>query len=345
MPVHPAIAARFHHLDGIRSFREAFTDPAQRQQIDRFTSWTPAQPPPTVQVRTEAVDGPHGPVPVRVYLPPESDTERPGPVLQRPCLVWMHGGGFVGGDLDMQEADWTAREVCDRGRAVVVSVDYRLAVAGVSYPVPLDDVVAAMQWTRAQAVNLAIDVDRICLGGASAGGNLAAGAALHLRDFDRWQPAALALVYPVLHAVLPAPSPALLQVMATIPEPLRLRPADALHLATNYLGGPASSADGYAMPGQAHLENLCSTLILNAEFDDLRPSGEAFTASLARAGVDVQQVTVPGMMHGFLNLPTEIPAVGRTLDAICGLVTSRPNRTESNHTSPDHVGQPCTPIG
>ncbi len=77
-------------------------------------------------------------MPVRIYEPPAG--ERTG----RPCLVWAHGGGFLGGDLDMREADWTAREVCVRAGAVVVSVDYRLAVDGVSYPVPHDDTVAAV---------------------------------------------------------------------------------------------------------------------------------------------------------------------------------------------------------
>ena len=75
----------------------------------------------------------------------------------RPCLVWAHGGGFLGGDLDMREADWTAREVCARAGAVVVSVDYRLAVDGVCYPVPHDDTVAAVAWVRDHAEALGID--------------------------------------------------------------------------------------------------------------------------------------------------------------------------------------------
>ena len=64
---------------------------------------------------------------------------------------------FPGGDLDMREADWTAREVCARADAVVVSVDYRLAVDGVSYPVPHDDTVAAVRWVRDNAADLGID--------------------------------------------------------------------------------------------------------------------------------------------------------------------------------------------
>ena len=65
-------------------------------------------------------------------------------------------------------------------------------------------------------------------------------------------------------------------------------------LTVNYLGGPLCSADGYAMPALAVLDGLCPVLVLNAEYDGLRASGEAFTAALAVAGVDVRQVTRAG---------------------------------------------------
>ena len=63
-------------------------------------------------------------------------------------LVWLHGGAFRMGDLDMPEADRTSREICERADAVVVSVDYRLRFGGVTYPVPHDDTVAALRWVR-----------------------------------------------------------------------------------------------------------------------------------------------------------------------------------------------------
>src|SRR5947209_10853361 len=153
------------------SVEAAVADPAQRARLDEYTSTAGARPAPEVATREDAAPGPHGPVPVRVYEPAGGGTDRP-------CLVWLHGGAFRFGDLDMPEADTTAREVCDRAGAVVVSVDYRLAVDGVHFPVPHDDVVAAVRWVRDSATVLRVDADRISLGGASAGGNLAAGAAL-----------------------------------------------------------------------------------------------------------------------------------------------------------------------
>src|SRR4051812_18098903 len=208
--IHPVVASKFHLLEGIESFEKGLADPTTRARLDEFMSITDAPPPPAVDVRNDAASGPHGRIPVRIYTPP-------GGGADRPCLVWLHGGTFRMGDLDMPEADWTAREICARAGAVVVSVDYRLCVGGVTYPVPHDDVVAAVRWVRDNALSLGIDGDRISLGVASAGGNLATGAALRLRDDHGWVPAALLLAYTTFHAVVPPPSAVLAPLLSEIP--------------------------------------------------------------------------------------------------------------------------------
>ncbi|MEI4271223.1 alpha/beta hydrolase [Klenkia sp. LSe6-5] len=313
MPVHPSQSSRFHLLDGLTSFEEAMADPASRARLDEFMSMDEAPPAPEVHVGPAAAPGPHGDVQVRVYSPDDGAESRPG-------FVWMHGGAFRMGDLDMPEADRVAREVCARAGAVVVSVDYRLAVDGVTYPVPHDDVVAAVRWVRDQAAVLGIDPARITVGGASAGGNLAAGAALRLRDDDGWQPRGLVLAYTTTHAVLPPLSAELSALMAEVPAMLRFPPEARVSITRNYLGGPESRADGYAMPSGAVLTGLCPVLALTAEYDDLRASAEHFTAALALAGVDVRQVLVPGMLHGFLNLHAGIGPVDRALDLVAEVV-------------------------
>jgi acetyl esterase/lipase len=226
----------------------------------------------------------------------------------------------MGGDLDMPEADWVARQICDRAGAVVVSVDYRLAVGGVTYPVPHDDVVAAIRWARDCADDLGIDPARISVGGASAGGNLAAGATLRLRDDDNWLPATLLLAYTTTHGVVPPATPALAKLMEQVPRMLRFLPEDRQRITTNYVGGAESRADGYAMPANAVLDGLCPVLLLNAEYDDLRSSSETFAAQLAVAGVDVRQVLVRGLLHGFLNMPPTIEPVHRALDLMARTV-------------------------
>jgi acetyl esterase len=313
VPIHPVVASKFHLLEGIESFEQGLADPTSRARLDEFMSITDAPAPPAVDVRNEAAPGPHGPVPVRLYRPTGGGTDLP-------CLVWLHGGAFRMGDLNMPEADWTARQICERAGAVVVSVDYRLCVDGVTYPVPHDDVVAAVRWVRGNAVPLGVDADRIALGGASAGGNLATGAALRLRDDDGWVPAALLLAYTTFHAVVPSPSRSLAPLLEEVPTLLRFLPEVRRGITENYLGGPESLADGYAMPGNAVLEGLCPVLLLNSEYDDLRASAEVFAGQLAVAGVDVRQVLARGMLHGFLNLHAGIEPVDEALRLMATVV-------------------------
>jgi acetyl esterase len=320
VPVHPVVASKFHRLEGIESFEAGLADPTTRARLDAFMSLSDAPAPPAADVRDDVADGPHGDVPVRVYGSPDGT---------RPCLVWLHGGAFRMGDLDMPEADWTARQVAARADAVVVSVDYRLCVGGVTYPVPHDDAVAAVRWVRGNAAALGVDDARISLGGASAGGNLATGVALKLRDQDGWTPAALLLAYTTFHAVVPPASPSLAPLLDQIPPLLRFLPETRRGITENYLGGPASSADGYAMPANAVLEGLCPVLLLNSEYDDLRASAEVFAGQLAVAGVDVRQVMARGMLHGFLNLHAGVEPVDRALALMADAVadTRRPAPT------------------
>ncbi|KOG34591.1 hypothetical protein ADK37_18170 [Streptomyces resistomycificus] len=272
---------------------------------------------PSVETSDESIPGPHGPIAVRVYRPP-SAPQRP-----RPGLVWVHGGGWVFGDLDMREADWTSRELCARADAVVVSVDYRLAVDGVTYPVPHDDVVAAVLWVRENAAVLGIAPARITIGGASAGANLAAGAVLRLRDDDNWLPTSLVLAYAAMHSVLPPLSPALAEGLAQLPRMVRILPEDVAEMTGNYLGG-APDPHGYALPANGALDGLCPILLLDAEYDDLRASSEAFAAAVVKSGVPVRHVTVPGVLHGFLNLPATVKPVDQALTVLAETVAAAP---------------------
>lgn len=313
MPLHPAYVERLPLLEGIDSFEQLMSDPALEERFHAFMQWRDAAPPPQVSTLDTSVPGPHGPVPVRIYSPD-------GVAADRPCLVWHHGGAFTMGDLDMPEADRTSREVCARASAVVVSVDYRLAVGGVHYPIPLDDCVAVLRWVRDSARRLGVDPTRIAVGGASAGANLATAAVLRVRDEDDWQPASLIPVYGVFHAVLPPASEDVHASMSEVPALLRFTPESTAGIAANYLGGPVESADGYAMPALADLSGLCPVLMIDAEYDDLRASEEAFLPLLAAAGVDVRRHLAPGTMHGFVNLPAEVEPVGEVFELIASTV-------------------------
>src|SRR5262249_54678602 len=129
----------------------------------------PELPPPTVDTRDVVVDAtPDGHTPtVRIY---GADAQR-----SRPCVYWIHAGGYLFGSALMREPRlerWSEEFDC-----VVVSVEYRLAPES-PYPAPLDDCHAGLLWTFRHAGELGIDPARIVITGASAGGGLAAGLTL-----------------------------------------------------------------------------------------------------------------------------------------------------------------------
>ncbi len=323
MPIHESVASRFHLLEGIASIDDAMADPEKDRRMLEFLH--PAESPPAVvPVRDVSIAGPHGPVPVRVYGDAPSSAG-----ADRPALLWMHGGGFMMGDLEMPEADWTSREINARTGAVVVSVDYRLAVGGVHYPVPLDDCVAAARWLRDNGSKLGVDPARVTIGGASAGGNLAVATTLRLRDEDDWQPASVVPVYPVLHDVLPPLTPEIATAFEEVPPALRFTPEGTGFMNANYLGG--HPADGYSFPTHADLAGLAPTLLVTAEYDDLRTTGEVFADQLSAAGVDVRLVQADGMLHGFLNLSSALEPVDHVLTLMAERVISTATQPRSTH--------------
>ncbi|MBT2568707.1 alpha/beta hydrolase [Arthrobacter sp. ISL-85] len=277
---------------------------------------------PAVPIRTVAAKGRHGPVDIRIYGGP--------PRTPGPALVWLHGGGFVSGGLDMPESDYLARVLAASGTPVL-SVDYRLARDGVHFPVPHEDSLTGWFWVRSNAEGLGLDPELLCMGGAGAGGNLAVGAALYLKDACKPLPAKLLLAYPFLHAELPLPAEGLDQdVMATLPRHLRFTPEDCVRNAENYVGGPVSMASSYAMPGYADPSGLPPTAIVACEYDDVRGSSELFATNLEQAGVPVSFYLARGAMHGHLNHAAGSPEAAGALQFLAReLATAKAQGTRS----------------
>ena len=286
-----------------------------------------------LHIEDREVPGPHGPVPVRVYTPAVPAT------AARPVLVWCHGGGFMHGDLDMPEADAVARGVAGRSGAVVVSVDYRLCdeppeLGGrrarrlpgpefvVHAPIPLQDLVAAVRWTRQNATELGIDGQRLVLGGASAGGNLAAATTLHLAQRGEG-PAASLLLYPVAHPVSPEPTVEEAEVLVGVPEMMRFSRSTMTLMSENYLGRPLADATTDDFPGLGTPEQLSvlpRTYIEADEYDDLRISARRYAEQLAEAGVEVEHVVREGVTHGHLNR-IGLPEAAQTMDRLAEILT------------------------
>ena len=275
----------------------------------------------SVLVEDVRVDGPHGPLRLRTYTPEQT--------AMQSGLVWVHGGAVIEGSLDMPEADWVARSLAVAG-IPVVSVDYRLAppIAEFGWDLPPSDEVVfpvASEEVTA-AFSLAADtriagVTHWSLGGASAGGNLAAGAAMRLRDLGGATPRSLVLAYPLAHRVLPAQTPELAVKTSALPDSARFKPGMVALMNDNYVGHSGAAGSPYAFPGGEDVSSLPPVLIVNSDADDLRSSGQAFASELAAAGVDVAVVRENGTRHGHLNDPAH-PGATRTVERFRSWLTT-----------------------
>jgi len=315
MPIDPYFAARFRMLDGLESMAELLADPAKMSQFEAAMTPPVGYVPPVCVTDEVTAPGPHGPIPLRIYSPDDASGVSPG-------LVWAHGGGWQAGDLDMPESDMVARELCRQAGAVVVSVDYRLAVDGVTFPVPLDDVVAAWRWVANSAHLLGIGPGMLSLGGASAGGNLAASAALRIRDEGGVVPAGLLLAYPAVHHPLVPADPERASLLAELPRLLRLLPEEYDHLVENFLGS-LTDVPAYAMAADMDLGGLPPTVIIASEYDDLRVSAEDFAGQLEVAGVPTHYRVEAGMPHGHLNFNPKIAGTDRSLRVLADFLAVR----------------------
>jgi acetyl esterase/lipase len=298
MPIDPWIAERFELIRDIPSF-DAARDPRHAERFARYLEDpAPWAPPPGVAVRDAVAEGPHGPVPLKMFSPARPTN----------ALLWMHGGGFVTGSVDDTESVIPAAELAGRADAVVVSVGYRLAVDGVRYPVPLADVLAAWEWLAAQGLG-----ERLFVGGASAGGNLAAGAAVRLRDRGAAVPDGMLLAYPFVHFPMPPTGRELMLELEQLPSMLRFDPEFQLATMRNYLGRITDPPPD-AAPGNVALAGLPATWIAPAEFDEVRASGELFARQLAESGVPSRLHLAEGMVHGYLGRAPSLAAVDAVLD-------------------------------
>lgn len=256
-----------------------------------------------MNIRDETIAGRHGPLRLRWYEPDADDGRAP--------LLWLHGGAFSGGNLDMPEAHAVAAVIA-RTRRRVASLDYRLVpgwswfrdpppgpLPGRRYPIPLEDVLDGFAHVRAKAPQ-----GQVVLGGASAGACLAAAAALRLTLAGQG-PACLALAYGIFHATLPPAPPALAARLRGRHGLLQFQPQTVRRMNLNYAGSATALAAPHAFPGGHGLSALPPALLLDADRDSLRASGGLFAQELRAAGVPVRYEVIAESRHGFLNRPRQ----------------------------------------
>jgi acetyl esterase/lipase len=258
--------------------RADLTDPvAERKNFAELAAAAPA--PDTSGMEVEDHTVPADPdVPVRVYRPHQAQG----------AIVWLHGGGFVMGDLDT-EHPWAARLAAGAG-AVVISVGYRLAPEH-RFPAALDDAYAVLTWTAEHAAGFGIDPERIAVGGHSAGGGLAA--AMVLRARDRQGP-------PIRFQLLNQPGLDDRQEtwsQRNFTDTPWMNRAKIAASWRHYLG--SAPATPYAAPARAtDLAGLPPAYVATAELCPNRDEDITYALRLLQAGVPVELHQWPGTFHG-----------------------------------------------
>lgn len=227
-------------------------------------------------------------LPARIY--------RPLGLLSRlnPLVLYLHGGGFVTGDLNSHDA--SARAIARRTGAIVVSLAYRLAPEH-AFPAAHEDAWAAWSWLVQQARDLGADPRRLAVAGEDAGGNLALNVAIRARDEGKTQPVHQLLIHPIAGHDLSTPS---------YGETLRARPIGqpAMRWRFRHLFAHPEQAedDRINLSARHDLAGVAPATVILAQIDPLRSEGEALADALDTAGVPVNCWVYEGVTQGFFGL-------------------------------------------
>jgi acetyl esterase len=254
------------------------TDPVTaRKNLAALAASVPALDTADMQIEDRTVPADPG-VAVRIYRPHQAQG----------AIVWLHGGGFVMGDLDTEHP--AATRLADGSSAVVISVGYRRAPEH-RFPAALDDAYAVLAWTAEHVAELGIDPARIAVGGHSAGAGIAAAVALRARD-EHGPP----ICYQLLNQPELDDRQETWSAHNFTDTPWMTRDKLAATW-RHYLG--SAPATPYAAPARAaDLSGLPPAYIATAEFDPLRDEGITYALSLLQAGVPVELHQWPGTFHG-----------------------------------------------
>ncbi len=243
-------------------------------------------------------------VAIRIYWPSES-----GPL---PAVLYMHGGGWVLGNLDTHDA--LCRRLAYQSESIVVSVDYRRSPE-TKFPGAAEDCYAALQYAAEHAGDLRIEPDKIVVAGDSAGGNLATTVAA--MACQRQGPRILqqVLIYPVLDHRCDSDS------YREFAAGFGLTETAMKWFWRQYLEQENDGNDDLASPLLARdLRGLPPTHVVTAEYDVLRDEGEQYVKRLQEAGVPTTHRRYDGVLHGFVHFSgvfdVGLEAIGEIADVI-----------------------------
>ncbi|WP_194611422.1 alpha/beta hydrolase [Clostridium vitabionis] len=208
-----------------------------------------------------------------------------------PMIMDIHGGGYVSGNLDID--NYRNISLAEMTPAIVVSVEYRLATRETPFPAQLMDCRTAYLWLHDHASEIGGDPEKIGIHGTSAGGSLSAGLSLYLRDQGEPLPALTVLMCPGL--TLDQTESKLMFGKLGMPAESYYDEIESIYTAPD--GNPVSY---YAMPAYCRdLKDLNPHMIVVAEYDPLRDEGLQYASRLLSAGVPTEILCAPRVTHGF----------------------------------------------
>jgi acetyl esterase len=265
---------------------ESLSPQVAREIYRRQCAVTGGAPVPVGSVRDLTVEGAEGPLAARHYAPDEPG----GP---HPLIVFLHGGGFVLGDLDTHDAP--CRLLCRHAGAHVLCVAYRLAPEH-TFPAAVEDARAALGWASRHAAELGAYPGRVAVAGDSAGGNLAAVVARQAAHDGGPAPVLQVLLYPATDVVERSRSHELFGGGFLLTRELMD------WFAAQYCAGADPADPRLSILRAGDLGSVAPALVITAGFDPLRDEGEAYAGALRAAGVvPVFLRRFPGLIHGFYN--------------------------------------------
>ncbi|NNC79726.1 MAG: alpha/beta hydrolase [Acidimicrobiales bacterium] len=296
MPLHPQAEMIIQAAIELELPALTTLDPVTAREL--YDNRTALVAPPGIhETRDLTIPGPGGDLVIRIYTP--------APSTDAPVVMFFHGGGWVFGTIDTHDA--ACRLLANEARAVVVSVDYRLAPEA-PYPAAVDDCEAATRWVVDNADELGIDPSRVAVSGDSAGGNLAAIVAQSMRDNGGPKIAAQALIYPATDLTLTDSDSYIRNAEGYI-----LTRDAMVWFIDHYTPNPVDRHAPRCSPFFGSLAGLPPTIIITAEYDPLLDDGTRFAEALTAAGVPTELVEYEGQIHSFF---TQVGLVDDSADAI-----------------------------
>lgn len=271
---------------GLAMFHSAEQRPVARAALARDWALLTKVTAPMRKVEDSVVEGRGGKIPIRIYTP---DVDEPGPL---PLLLYFHGGGWIYSGI--AATDRSARLIANEARAIVVSVDYRLAPEH-KWPAANDDGEDAFLWARANAAALGSDPAMIGVGGDSAGGNISL--AISRRQLAAGKPPPL---YQLLYYTSTDFEPRY-RSFALFGKGYGLDIAFRDFMVPMAFGDAATAARAAEEIRAGGMKGMPATIVVTAGFDILRDPAQALARQLERDGVAVTYLNYPTLTHGFLQ--------------------------------------------